>query len=185
MNDGTSHEFLEADICHDSAVPYRAYHCARCSKWIPICVHCDRGQKYCKQCASIAKKERIAKARKRYRVSERGKLKRREQALRRRARKKIPKKKVGDRPSPPAHSANKGVPLANEPEKGSLDEDSSETCRVPQISRTYQRSNEPVVCHFCSGPCASFQRSGENSWRDEKRNWEEKILQLERQRGSG
>lgn len=52
---------------------YRLYSCARCAKQVRVCRHCDRGNRYCGgECASIRRRESLARAGQRYQTSYRG-----------------------------------------------------------------------------------------------------------------
>ncbi|MFT5351941.1 MAG: hypothetical protein ACI9MF_002767 [Gammaproteobacteria bacterium] len=52
----------------------RLYSCQRCHAQVTICRHCDHGNRYCMECAPIARQEARKRAAKRYQDSHQGRL---------------------------------------------------------------------------------------------------------------
>lgn len=51
---------------------YRLFDCARCHRRISLCSHCDRGQRYCRACAPVARRKSTRAAGYRYQRTRRG-----------------------------------------------------------------------------------------------------------------
>ena len=51
---------------------FRLLNCQRCGAQVRLCVSCDRGQRYCGDCASQAARDRMKRAGQRYQATPRG-----------------------------------------------------------------------------------------------------------------
>lgn len=114
--------------------PVRRYLCARCSILVLICSRCDRGNRYCKDCASTQRARCVRAAGKRYQSSQRG----RHAHARRQQRWRAKHKKVTHQGSPP-------------PTAFALLSADVSAIKVDVPQRLWQ-------CHFCQGSCAEFVR---------------------------
>ena len=69
----------------------RLYSCQRCNAQVTICRHCDHGNRYCMECAPIARQEARKRAALRYQDNHQGRLNHaaRQSQYRERQRKKV------------------------------------------------------------------------------------------------
>ncbi len=114
--------------------PARRYLCACCHTPVLLCSRCDRGNRYCKDCAVTARPRCIKAAAERYQASRRG----RHAHAQRQRRYREKRAKVTHQGSPPV-----SAPALLPPEATAIEVD------APQ---------QPWQCHFCNGKCAELVR---------------------------
>jgi len=126
---------------HDTA---RLYRCARCGSLTTICSRCDRGNRYCGDCAPLARREARQRAAKRYQQSPEGRRRHAARQRRYRERKREEEEKVTHK----GIAADRHVVAAVEELRA------AETSPHALCSRTF----EVIVCGLCSGVCSDFLR---------------------------
>lgn len=114
--------------------PARRYLCAGCHTPVLVCSRCDRGNRYCKDCAAQARPRCLKAAGQRYQASRRG----RHAHAQRQRRWRLKRAKVTHQGSPP-----QDLPALLPPKAEALEVD------APQ---------RPWQCHFCQGACDEFVR---------------------------
>ena len=112
----------------------RRYLCACCRNPVLVCSHCDRGNRYCKDCAATARPRCVKAAGQRYQTSRRG----RHAHAQRQRRYREKRAKVTHQGSPPPD-----LPALLPPEVTANELD------APQ---------QPWQCHFCNCSCAELVR---------------------------
>ena len=121
----------------------RLYSCQRCNAQVTICRHCDHGNRYCMECAPIARQEARKKAALRYQDNHQGRLNHaaRQSQYRERQRKKVTHKgSITLRISDLLTIGRKKIKLPPIPPVGKY---------VPLI-----------YCHSCQNLCSPFLRFG-------------------------
>lgn len=155
---------------------YRYFYCRACGAQSNVCSSCDREQIYCPECKPIQKRERIRRARNKYKKSRKGRSKRAASSQSRRD--KI-KAKMGD-PKPHESAQQKKI----EGDRGPLLAQVSNRTPVPAISAEQEpkgasdhaqlsnplfdfssktgerlpRKTTQIICSFCKRDCPPFQR---------------------------
>ena len=119
--------------------------CARCRAQVLICGPCDRGNRYCHDCAKEARRVSVREAGRRYQRSRRGRFAHAARARRHRARCKI----VTHHGSP--------APPANDVLQADLT--TGAAVAVQADARTTMMPVTPR-CHYCGGPLPPFVRTG-------------------------
>ena len=159
-----------------ASVYYRHFYCHACGSQKSVCTKCDRGQIYCAECKPLRKRERIQKARDKYKKSRHGRIKRSASSQERRA--KI--KRNSEHQNPPEMPHLK----INEGDRGPLLPKVSNTTPEPAIpaeqkttgvsadvqfsnpiynsaeghSERSPRKPAQIICTFCKRECSPFQR---------------------------
>jgi hypothetical protein len=141
----------------------RRFHCRSCAAEVVLCSGCDRGNIYCQPCSTRQAKERIQRARKKYRESRAGKLVRAAAEKRRRGRRKREIEDfVGDRGS--LLDGQKGNAPISEPVGLETGEPSDESVDVRSDPVGPQRvppaAQGLVRCACCMGLFVPFERQG-------------------------
>lgn len=120
--------------------PPRRYLCACCSTPVLVCSRCDHGNRYCKDCAAVARPRCIKAAGERYQASRRGRQAHAQRQRRYRAKR--------------AKVTHQGSPLL--PPAALLP---SETTTLQTIEpEPLQASNPQWQCHFCHCECSELVR---------------------------
>lgn len=114
--------------------PARRYLCACCRNPVLVCSRCDRGNRYCKDCAPKQRTCGVRAAGKRYQASRRG----RHAHAQRQRRWRAKHAKVTHQGSPPPD-----LPALLAPDAVSIKVDALQ---------------QPWQCHFCSCSCAELVR---------------------------
>lgn len=169
---------IDSSCAHESDLQglplHRRFGCALCRRIVILCSLCDRGNIYCPQCAPLAKASRVDKARRRYRLSDRGRETRKLSHRRRRQRRRrmIVEPSEGDLGSPIAvdesnNSAGQSSPPEDLPPHAF---DDVPDFRVEPQGGSPSPAPGTVVCAICLGPCSASQRQTYGwRWRAEKR----------------
>jgi hypothetical protein len=120
----------------------RMYGCLKCNCLIIICRHCDRGYRYCKQCARVMYLKARRRANKRYQNTYQGRIN--HAARQKRYRERL-KQKV-------THQGSKVQSvrdlLFNK-----------RKCAVLTLEVDSKRHTKDVYCHFCNKICSPFFRA--------------------------
>lgn len=126
--------------------PPRLFNCARCTRQVKICSHCDRGQVYCAgNCPLQARKESLNRAGQRYQTSQQGGLNHAARQARYRARQQ---QKVTHQGS--AGKADHGSLMQQL--KRLLDGIESRATQLIKVIDVTQ------TCDFCGQPCSPYVR---------------------------
>ena len=159
-----------------ASIYHRRFHCRACGEHSDVCNRCDRGQIYCPACKPIQKRERIQRARNKYKKSQHGRVKRAASSQNRRDKIKaeaecqnspeLPysKKIEGDQgplsPQVPNTTPEPAI-LAKQKNQGASDNvqfsnpifNSSK-----DKSEGLPRKKPQIICSFCKRECSPFQR---------------------------
>lgn len=133
---------------HRSSLPEapsaRLFHCARCSSLMKICRCCDRGNVYCTECSTIARREARKQTARRYQQSPQGRLNHAERQRRYRGKQRVASEKV-------TH-------------KGSSDEllviTKARRMQATQSLRDKEKQHPKITifCDYCAAVCSQFLR---------------------------
>jgi hypothetical protein len=119
----------------------RLYGCLSCNSPIIICRHCDRGNRYCKQCAPFMYLKARRRANKRYQSTYRGRI---NHAARQKRYRERQKQKV-------THQCSKGQSvrdlLINK-----------RKCAMLTVEADRKQHNKDVYCYICNEICSPFLR---------------------------
>ena len=158
------------------SIYYRHFDCRTCAASVDACSRCDRGGIYCLDCKPLQKRERIRRARNKYKKSMKGRIRRAASSLRRRAKIKAQKeqqiqvelpglkKNEGDQGPPGPQVLDKAaepVISAEQYTEGVTDNvqfphpifNSSADQRARSVSKSTQ-----IICSFCGRNCGPFRR---------------------------
>ncbi len=119
----------------------RLYSCQRCNAQVTICRHCDHGNRYCMECAPIARQEARKRAAARYQDSNQGRLNHAARQSRYRERQK---KKV-------THKGSRILRVSD------LLINWQKRIKPPSIPPT-QKYVPLIYCHSCHNLCSPFLR---------------------------
>jgi len=114
----------------------RIFNCGLCHLQILVCTDCDRGQRYCKPCAKVARQRSVRIAKRRYQKTRQGRLKHAARQRRYKLKKQLLQimTYTGSPEQPPHDSLPLGVKL------------------------TTLKSPTQRACHFCGCVCGSWLR---------------------------
>ncbi len=119
----------------------RLYNCQRCHAHVTICRHCDHGNRYCMECAPVARQEARKRAAARYQDSHQGRLNHAARQSRYRERQK---EKV-------THKGSRVVRISDLLIVGRN--------KVKLSSIPPARKHVPLIyCHSCQNLCSPFLR---------------------------
>ncbi len=119
----------------------RLYSCQRCNAQVTICRHCDHGNRYCMECAPIARQAARKRAAARYQDSHQGRLNHAARQSRYRERQK---KKV-------THKGSSTLRISD------LLTNGRKKIKLPSIPPA--RNYAPLIyCHSCQNLCPPFLR---------------------------
>lgn len=121
----------------------RLFLCACCRKQVLICRRCDRGQRYCRNCAAQVRRARVREAGRRYQKSRQGRFVHAARSRRHRSR----NKKV-------THQGS--LDLANDVV---LRQDSTDVA-VAIVAVSAAVGTDMALCHCCARPLPPFVRTG-------------------------
>lgn len=119
----------------------RLYNCIHCHRQVTICRSCDYGNRYCTDCAPVARGDGLRRAGKRYQSSSRGRLKHaaRQQRYRQRQIEKV------------THQGSKGISV-----RDLLSSQSK--IRTLNIAPVFKPWSGVISCDTCSSICSPFLR---------------------------
>ena len=120
----------------------RLYCCQRCNVQVTICRHCDHGNRYCTECAPVARQEARKRAAARYQDSHQGRLNHAARQSRYRERQK---KKV-------THKGSRVVRISD------LLVDGRKKIKLSSIPPA-QKYVPLIYCHSCQKLCSPFLRN--------------------------
>lgn len=156
----------------------RLFLCACCSAQVLVCSRCDRGQRYCADCAAKIRKTRQREAASRYQQGHAGRLKHALRTCRWRARVRAAKQKVthhgsqstpsdGSLSAPVSTQPEPSVPpctTSSEPAVRSLltvcPASSLSTATAVPTTATIPSLLPTWRCHWCATACAAHVRQG-------------------------
>jgi len=159
--------------------PHRSFFCKKCQSQVIICISCDRGQIYCKKCSKIANSNRIKKARKNYKNSEKGRLNKQQENRRYYKRLKNRQKEdfQGDQGSPSeAKGISNSLPeiLPAEGEKNEpleVNRSTNDTQKDKKMAPESAKNLEiRFFCAFCCQECSPYTRPN-RPWREVRGLW--------------
>lgn len=135
----------------------RTFLCARCSKWVIICSHCDRGHRYCSRaCAKAARLASQRRASRRYQAKPPGRLNHANREARNRSRKRA-EKKVTHHPSPAQG------PPAQPPTVTTAQKEPGQGRHRPEVRRApgapAMAADGSYVCSFCGRTVEGYLRT--------------------------
>lgn len=122
----------------------RLFQCARCSGLTMICRCCDRGNRYCSNCSTPARKEARQRAAKRYQQSPQGRSNHAERQCRYREKQRA-----------------LSVKMTHQGSSESIDVVTIETSsKTAHLYRKYpdQYRQYTIICDYCEGICSQFLR---------------------------
>ena len=122
------------------ALSARLFMCGRCRAQTKECSCCDRGNVYCIECRSVARKEARKDAAKRYQQSYKGRLNHAERQRRYREKRRVSEQKV-------THQGS------SDPDNVLTQNNGGKSAELP-----YQERSNVIVCDFCEGVCSNFLR---------------------------
>jgi hypothetical protein len=120
----------------------RMYGCLKCNSPTIICRHCDRGNRYCKQCAPVMYLKARRRANKRYQSTYQGRIN--HAARQKRYRERL-KQKV-------THQGSKAQSVSDLLFN-------KRKCAVLTFEVDRKRHTKDVYCHCCNKRCSPFLRA--------------------------
>ena len=120
----------------------RLYTCLNCHCLITICCHCDRGNRYCKQCSPIMRLRARQRANKRYQNTYQGRLN--HAARQKRYRKRLKQKMT--------YQGSHAISLRD------LISDKRK-CAIVNYKPVKKQNPNDIYCHCCHKICPPFLRS--------------------------
>lgn len=133
----------------------RLFMCACCRAQVFICRRCDRGNRYCRDCAAEARRANVREAGRRYQRSRRGRFAHAARARRHRAQQEIVTHHGS--PTPPANDV-----LRPDPTDVAVAVDAGD--RATAVPATQ-------CCHCCGCPLPPFVRTGHLRRRGPRRTY--------------
>ena len=137
-----NHENTSRDVC--ATLSARMFMCGRCNAQTTVCSCCDRGNVYCPECRTIARKEARQRTAKRYQKSYIGRSNHAERQRQYQERQRRLEKKV-------THQGSTSV--ANVLSHADRPKVVEQHAELPH----YEHLNA-IICDYCEGVCSKFIR---------------------------